>query len=83
MLVSFQWFFANYTYQLALSNSQVGVVNVLSSTSSLFTLILASVFPSVISDSFTLSKFLTVVASMIGVVRLRSLFGCGLLCSYC
>lgn len=64
----FVWFLANYSYQEALSETQVAIVNIVSSTSGLFTLILASVFPSNSGDRFTLSKFLAVVLSIAGVV---------------
>lgn len=64
----FVWFLANYSYQEALSDTQVAIVNIISSTSGLFTLILASVFPSNSGDRFTLSKFLAVVLSIGGVV---------------
>ncbi|VEN64121.1 unnamed protein product, partial [Callosobruchus maculatus] len=61
------WFVANYTYQLALSETEAGIVNVLSSTSSLFTLILAAIFPSNQIDKFTLSKLLSVIISITGI----------------
>ncbi|KAJ8256004.1 hypothetical protein COCON_G00198680 [Conger conger] len=70
----FVWFLANLSYQEALSDTQVAIVNILSSTSGLFTLILAAVFPSNSSDRFTLSKLLAVVLSM-GGVALVSLSG--------
>ncbi|KAG9329692.1 hypothetical protein JZ751_030054 [Albula glossodonta] len=57
----FVWFLANLSYQEALSDTQVAIVNILSSTSGLFTLILAAIFPSNSSDRFTLSKLLAVV----------------------
>ncbi|TNN54709.1 Solute carrier family 35 member F5 [Liparis tanakae] len=63
----FVWFLANLSYQEALSNTQVAIVNILSSTSGLFTLILAAIFPSNSSDRFTLSKLLAVSLSMGGV----------------
>lgn len=62
------WFIANYTYQVALSETEAGIVNVLSSTSSLFTLVLASIFPSNPSDKFTLSKLVAVCLSISGIV---------------
>ncbi|KAG5885949.1 hypothetical protein JTB14_018403 [Gonioctena quinquepunctata] len=62
------WFVANYTYQVALSETEAGMVNVLSSTSSLFTLILASIFPSNQNDKFTLSKLVAVTLSIMGIV---------------
>ncbi|CAL8070171.1 unnamed protein product [Orchesella dallaii] len=61
------WFVANYTYQLAVSHTQVGIVNVLSSSSSLFTLLMAAIFPSIASDKFSYSKFLSVLVSISGV----------------
>ncbi|KAM9802315.1 solute carrier family 35 member F5-like [Syngnathus typhle] len=64
----FVWFLANLSYQEALSDTQVAIVNILSSTSGLFTLILAAVFPSSSSDRFTLSKLLAVALSVGGVV---------------
>ncbi|OCT63213.1 solute carrier family 35 member F5 isoform X2 [Xenopus laevis] len=64
----FVWFLANYSYQEALSDTQVAIVNIISSTSGLFTLILASVFPSNSGDRFTLSKLLAVALSIGGVV---------------
>ncbi|XP_056392272.1 solute carrier family 35 member F5 [Hyla sarda] len=70
----FVWFLANYSYQEALSDTQVAIVNIISSTSGLFTLILASIFPSNSGDRFTLSKLLAVVLS-IGGVALVSLSG--------
>lgn len=65
---TFQWFLANYTYQLALSETEAGMVNVLSSTSSFFTLILAAMFPSNADDKFTLSKLVAVLLSIVGIV---------------
>jgi solute carrier family 35 protein F5 len=62
------WFLANYNYQVALAQTEAGMVNVLSSTSSLFTLILAAIFPSNQSDKFTISKLLAVLLSISGVV---------------
>uniref|UniRef100_A0A2K6GYQ4 Solute carrier family 35 member F5 n=1 Tax=Propithecus coquereli TaxID=379532 RepID=A0A2K6GYQ4_PROCO len=63
-----KWFLANLSYQEALSDTQVAIVNILSSTSGLFTLILAAVFPSNSGDRFTLSKLLAVILSIGGVV---------------
>ncbi|WAQ94124.1 S35F5-like protein, partial [Mya arenaria] len=50
------WFFANYSYQIAIADTEVGIVNVLSSTSSLFTLICAAIYPGSAVDRFSLSK---------------------------
>ncbi|XP_034041986.1 solute carrier family 35 member F5-like [Thalassophryne amazonica] len=63
----FVWFLANLSYQEALSDMQVAIVNILSSTSGLFTLILTAIFPSNSSDRFTLSKLLAVALSIGGV----------------
>ncbi|KAG7503605.1 hypothetical protein JOB18_041810 [Solea senegalensis] len=63
----FVWFLANLSYQEALSDMQVAIVNILSSTSGLFTLILAAIFPSNSTDRFTLSKLVTVALSIGGV----------------
>uniref|UniRef100_A0A1B6DQK8 Solute carrier family 35 member F5 n=2 Tax=Clastoptera arizonana TaxID=38151 RepID=A0A1B6DQK8_9HEMI len=62
------WFSANYTYQAALAQTETAVVTVLSSTSSLFTLFLSAVFPSSITDKFTLSKLVAVCISISGLV---------------
>lgn len=59
---------ANYLYQLALVPGESALVTVLSSTSSLFTLCLAAMFPSTSGDRFTLSKCLAVLLSIGGVV---------------
>ncbi|XP_070813137.1 solute carrier family 35 member F5 isoform X3 [Pituophis catenifer annectens] len=67
----FVWFLANFSYQEALSDTQVAIVNILSSTSGLFTLILAAVFPSNSGDRFTLSKLLAVILSIGGVVMVN------------
>lgn len=69
-----QWFVANYTYQLAVSHTQVGIVNVLSSSSSLFTLMLAALFPALASDKFSVSKLISVLVSIVGVVSLPTTF---------
>ncbi len=61
------WFLGNFCYQSALSNTEAAVVNVLSSSSCFFTLILAAIFPSESGDRFTLSKFLAVCFSVLGV----------------
>lgn len=60
---------ANYLYQLALVPGEAALITVLSSTSSLFTLCLASIFPSNNSgDRFTLTKLIAVLLSIGGVV---------------
>eukprot|EP00095_Tigriopus_kingsejongensis_P001336 snap_masked-scaffold1057_size73593-processed-gene-0.8 protein:Tk01336 transcript:snap_masked-scaffold1057_size73593-processed-gene-0.8-mRNA-1 annotation:"solute carrier family 35 member f5-like" len=61
-------FFGNYCYQAALSHTEAAIVNVLSSSSCLFTLILSGLFPSEDSDRLTLSKVFAVLFSMTGVI---------------
>ena len=62
------WFLGNYSYQMALSKTEAAVVNILSSTSSLMTLLLSAVFPSDPSDKLSLSKLCGVAFSICGVV---------------
>ncbi|XP_017769134.1 PREDICTED: solute carrier family 35 member F5 [Nicrophorus vespilloides] len=62
------WFFANYTFQVALAQTEAGMVTVLSTMSSFFTLVLAALFPSSQMDKFTLSKLLAIVFSIAGVI---------------
>lgn len=64
----FQWFMANYTYQMSLEQTETRIVTVLSSTSSLFTLFLAAFFPSNGGDKFTLSKLTAVFVNILGLV---------------
>jgi len=65
---SILWFIGNYSYQAALSHTEAGIVNVMSSSSSLFTLLLAACLPSGLSDKFTCTKFIAVLMSIAGVV---------------
>ncbi len=66
------WFAGNLSYQLGLKYSEAGLVNVLSSTSSLFTIILSSILPSKsTTDKFSLTKLIAVVIS-IGSVAIIS-----------
>ncbi|KAJ8320087.1 hypothetical protein KUTeg_001674, partial [Tegillarca granosa] len=62
------WFFGNYSYQVALKDTEAGIVNVLSSTSGLFTLVCAAIYPSSGADKFTLSKLVAVLISISGIV---------------
>uniref|UniRef100_A0A8C6M4H0 Solute carrier family 35 member F5 n=1 Tax=Nothobranchius furzeri TaxID=105023 RepID=A0A8C6M4H0_NOTFU len=65
----FVWFLANLSYQEALSDTQVAVVNILSSTSGLFTLILAAIFPSNSSDlSWSEGSLWSLVGAMLYAV---------------
>lgn len=61
------WFAGNYAYQISLSDTEAGVVNVISSASGLFTLILAAIFPSSVADKFTISKLVSVLLMVVGV----------------
>ncbi|XP_078473869.1 solute carrier family 35 member F5-like isoform X10 [Lampetra planeri] len=57
----FVWFLANFSYQQALAYTHVAIVNIISSTSGLFTLVLAAFLPSSSNDRFSLSKLLAVL----------------------
>ncbi|XP_033628995.1 solute carrier family 35 member F5-like isoform X1 [Asterias rubens] len=61
------WFLANFSYQEALDDTQMAVVNTLSSTSGVFTMILAALYPSSSGDKFTLTKFVSVLISVSGI----------------
>merc|ERR1740129_1352532 len=63
---SLLWFAGNYSYQAALSHTEAGVVNVLSASSCLFTLILAAIFPSTYRISLT--KLVAVLFTISGVL---------------
>lgn len=62
------WFIANYMYQLALDPSETALVTLLSTTSSLFTLLLATTFPSSSGDRFSISKLAAVFLSLGGAI---------------
>lgn len=74
-IVYFQWFIANYTYQISLEQIEDKIVIVLSSTSSLFTLFLAAFFPSNGGDKLTLSKLAAVLVSFFGLVSCKFIRG--------
>ena len=61
------WVLATLMYQEALAQTSAAVTNILSSTSGIFTLVLASFFPSSVNDKFTISKFLAVTVSFGGI----------------
>lgn len=67
LFFSFPWFMGNFSYQMALAETEASVVNVLSSSSSLITLLMSAVFPSDSSDKLTLSKLCGVAFSICGV----------------
>ena len=52
------------SYQLALSMTSAPVVNIVSSTSGLFTLILTSIFPTTLQDRFSMMKFILIIVSV-------------------
>uniref|UniRef100_T1IQS6 Solute carrier family 35 member F5 n=1 Tax=Strigamia maritima TaxID=126957 RepID=T1IQS6_STRMM len=62
------WYAGNWSYQLALSKTEAGLVNVFSSSSGIYTLILASIFPANGNDRFTLSKLTAVLINVAGIV---------------
>ena len=62
------WLFATLFYQEALALTSPAVTNILSSTSGIFTLILAALFPSSSGDRFNFTKLLTVLISFGGIV---------------
>ncbi|XP_037950307.1 solute carrier family 35 member F5 [Teleopsis dalmanni] len=62
------WFFANYLFQISLEWGETAMVTLLSSSSSLFTLVLAAFFPSATGDKFTITKFIAVAMNIGGVV---------------
>lgn len=68
VIFSFIFFFGNFCYQQSLKYIKSGVVTILLSTSALFTLVLASVFPATNNDRFTLSKLVAVAFSIGGIV---------------
>uniref|UniRef100_A0A1I8H3U4 Solute carrier family 35 member F5 n=1 Tax=Macrostomum lignano TaxID=282301 RepID=A0A1I8H3U4_9PLAT len=70
LLFCLVWFLGNWSYQEALNRSPAGVVNVVSTSSSLFTLILSSMFPSDVRDKFSLSKLLAVLLCSAGVAMI-------------
>ena len=58
------FFLGQYTFQLSLSLTAAPVVNIVSSTSGLFTLILSSIFPTQLADRFSFIKFILIVISI-------------------
>ncbi|XP_044577080.1 solute carrier family 35 member F5 [Cotesia glomerata] len=63
-------FMANYTYQILLAQMETGNMTVVSAASSLFTLFLASFFPSSSNDKFSISKLLAVLINIFGMVSI-------------
>ena len=67
LMFVFLWILGTLMYQEALAKESAAVTNILSSTSGLFTLILASIFPSSVNDGFTLSKLVSVLVNLGGI----------------
>jgi len=65
---SLLWFAGNYSYQAALAYTEAGIVNVLSASSCLFTLVLSAIFPSTQLDKLSLTKVVAVLFTVSGVV---------------
>jgi len=63
-----QLFVGNLSYQEALRHIDSGLINILFSTSALFTLFLASIFPASSSDRFTLSKLVAVSLRSVNIL---------------
>ena len=63
----FLWILATLMYQEALSQTSAAVTNILSSTSGIFTLLLAALFPTSIVDKFSLTKLAAVLFSFGGI----------------
>ncbi|TMW54567.1 hypothetical protein DOY81_000361 [Sarcophaga bullata] len=61
------WFLANYLFQVSLEMTETAVVTLLSSSSSLFTLALAAIFPSASGDKFSITKTIAVAMNIGGV----------------
>lgn len=68
IVFTFLWFLSGYMYREALHITATGIVNVMMSTCSLFTLICAAIYPASHGDKFTLSKLTVVLISIGGVV---------------
>ncbi|KAL9958518.1 hypothetical protein ACROYT_G035545 [Oculina patagonica] len=68
VMFCFLFFCGNCSYQEAISHTSPAAVNILSSSSGLFTLILASIFQSSTSDKFSITKLLAVLMSITGIV---------------
>ena len=61
------WVGGGLMYQEALARTSAAVTNILSSSSSIFTLLFAALFPSSVADRFTVSKLLAVLVSFSGI----------------
>ncbi|XP_037920630.1 solute carrier family 35 member F5 [Hermetia illucens] len=68
LLYSILYFIGKYSHHTSINSTETPIVTAFSSTSSLFTLILASMFPSTNSDKFSFSKLIAVLINMSGIV---------------
>ncbi|XP_008548608.1 solute carrier family 35 member F5 isoform X2 [Microplitis demolitor] len=68
LMFGFILFTANYIYRILLAQMDIGNMTIISSTSSLFTLLLASFFSSNSSDKLSLSKLVAVLVNIFGMV---------------
>ena len=71
-LFALPFFLGQYAYQLSLSLTRAPVVNIISSTSGLFTLVLSAAFPTKLQDHFSFMKFIFIVVSIGGTVLISS-----------
>ena len=68
------WFAAHLSFHMGLQYSEAGLVNVLSSTTPLFTLLLGILFPSgSVTDSLSLTKLLCVLLSISSVAMISNI----------
>lgn len=63
--------------QVSQLKTQAGLFNLMSSSSSFFTLLLAAIYPSSSADKFTISKLAAVVLSILGVVNSSFIYRVG------
>lgn len=68
------WFAAHLSFHMGLQYTEAGLVNVLSSTTPLFTLLLGILFPSgAVTDSLSLTKLLCVLISISNVAMISNI----------
>jgi len=66
-LFAFLFFLGNLLYQESLGMTEVAIVNIMSSMSTFFTLILAGLCPTNANDKFTLTKLILCIFSVLGM----------------
>ncbi|CAD7077402.1 unnamed protein product [Hermetia illucens] len=74
LLYSILYFIGKYSHHTSINSTETPIVTAFSSTSSLFTLILASMFPSTNSDKFSFSKLIAVLINMECMLSLLNAF---------